>query len=79
VVGDGLIEHERVQMFVGKADRARLKIVPDPNEVSETRWAAPAVLREEMAARPEVFTPCSGSIGPVPGLGPVAVSRRMGS
>lgn len=57
VVGEGLIEHERVQMFVGKADRARLKIEPDPAEVSATRWASPEVLRREMAQTPEIFTP----------------------
>jgi isopentenyl-diphosphate Delta-isomerase len=57
VVGDGLIEHERVHMFVGRADRDTLRVEPDPDEVSETRWASPADLRREMAATPEAFTP----------------------
>lgn len=56
-VGGGLHEHEKVTMYVGQADRARLAIRPDPQEVSATRWVAPAALREEIAVRPDAFTP----------------------
>ena len=56
-VGAGLIEHERVTMFVGMADRDRLAIVPDSAEVSETRWITAQTLREEMAQSPEAFAP----------------------
>jgi isopentenyl-diphosphate delta-isomerase len=56
-VGGGLVEHERVHMFRGEADSATLTVAPDPEEVAETRWVAPAALRREMAERPEAFTP----------------------
>lgn len=56
-VGAGLIEHERVTMFVGMADRDRLAIVPNPAEVSETRWITAEALSEEMAQNPETFAP----------------------
>jgi isopentenyl-diphosphate delta-isomerase len=56
-VGDGLWEHERVHMFLGRAEGDGPAIAPDPDEVSETRWIAPAALRAEIAATPEAFTP----------------------
>jgi len=56
-VGNGLVEHERVHMFVGQADRRRLDIVPDPDEVSDIRWIGADALRAEIAATPEQFTP----------------------
>lgn len=51
-VGNGLWEHERVHMFLGRADGTDPAIVPDPGEVSETRWITPAALRAEIAADP---------------------------
>lgn len=56
-VGDGLIEHERVHMFHGVADRRALKLAIDPDEVAETRWAGRDVLAQEIARTPERFTP----------------------
>jgi isopentenyl-diphosphate delta-isomerase len=44
-------------MFVGQADRRRLDIVPDPDEVSDIRWIGAVALRAEIAATPERFTP----------------------
>lgn len=55
-VGNDLIEHERVHMFVGETTR-NLVVVPNPAEVSETRWVTPEALRAEIAAAPERFTP----------------------
>ncbi len=56
-VGNGLWEHERVELFRGETDRRSLQLAPDPEEVSETRWLSPAALRAEIARRPERFTP----------------------
>lgn len=56
-VGNGLHEHEKVTMFTGTADRATLRIAPDPMEVEETRWVARDQLHAEMARHPEDFTP----------------------
>ena len=56
-VGGGLVEHERVHMFHGAADRRTLKPSVDPDEVSDVRWAAREQLLGEVAARPEDFTP----------------------
>ena len=55
-VGGGLIEHERVTMFVGHADEKTLAIRPDPAEVAATRWVATADLRDDMAANPDAYT-----------------------
>ena len=56
-VTDGLTENERVHVFMGSADRAELKISPNPDEVCEVRWALPADLRREAAACPSAFAP----------------------
>lgn len=56
-VGAGLIEHERVHMFVGNVDARAARLALDPAEVCETRWASAASLRAEVAAAPERFTP----------------------
>ena len=56
-VTNGLIEHERVHMFRAEADRHRLVVEPNPEEVAETRWATADTLRSEIAAHPERFTP----------------------
>jgi isopentenyl-diphosphate delta-isomerase len=56
-VGHGLTEHERVQVFYGVADKARLSIRPNPSEVSETRWASRTLLNAERALRPFDFAP----------------------
>jgi isopentenyl-diphosphate delta-isomerase len=56
-VGRGLIEHERVQVFYGRAEKTRLPIVADPAEVAETRWVSRTSLKAEIAARPGDFAP----------------------
>jgi isopentenyl-diphosphate delta-isomerase len=56
-VGGGLIENERVHVFRGTADRHRLAIHPNPDEVAETRWVSLAHLDDEVGTHPERFTP----------------------
>lgn len=56
-VGGGLHEHERVTMFTANIDRDNTLIIPDPREVSATRWIDPATLAAEMASDPAAFTP----------------------
>lgn len=55
-VGAGLIEHEVVEVFLAHA-AADMPLVPNPEEVMNTRWVTPDVLAAEIAAKPEVFTP----------------------
>lgn len=52
-VGDGLVEHERDDLFVGRCDDTP---APDPSEVAEVRWLAPAAVDAELRAHPERFT-----------------------
>ena len=56
-VGNGLHEHEKVTMYTGTADRASLKLAPNPSEVEETRWVTRDQLHAEIATRPESFSP----------------------
>ena len=54
-VGQGLIEHEDVDLFVGQlSDRPRL--TPDPTEVGATNWLSKADLMRRMAEAPGDFT-----------------------
>jgi isopentenyl-diphosphate delta-isomerase len=55
-VGDGLVEHECVDLFTVEADE-RTPIVPDPDEVIEVRWIGLEALRAEVAAEPAAFAP----------------------
>ena len=55
-VGNGLTEHEVVEMFVADA-ASDLRLDPDPDEVCETRWIDLDALAREIAAMPERFTP----------------------
>ena len=55
-VGNGLIEHELVEVFVARID-ARPDVRPDPAEAAATRWISFADLTRDMAARPGDFTP----------------------
>jgi isopentenyl-diphosphate Delta-isomerase len=54
VVGVGLSENERVEVFIAEAP-SNLAIAPDPAEVAEVRWIGLPELRAEMARRPEAF------------------------
>jgi len=55
-VGNGLIEHEVVEVFLGTAN-ADLKVAPDPDEVMATRWASYRELRQQINDTPSKFTP----------------------
>jgi isopentenyl-diphosphate delta-isomerase len=55
-VGDGLVEHECVEVFTARAD-GRTPPAPDPREVMELRWVGLGALAAEIAARPAAFTP----------------------
>lgn len=55
-VGNDMIEHEVVHLFLAEAG-ADLVVVPNPDEVCETRWIDPVTLSAELARWPERFTP----------------------
>lgn len=55
-VGGGLTEHEVVQIFTARAS-ARLAVLPNPDEVAETRWIDLYDLAAEAARHPTRFTP----------------------
>lgn len=54
-VGNGLIEHEVVEVYAGMAG-LNLQLAPDPDEVMATRWVSRATLLSDMAATPAAFT-----------------------
>ena len=56
-VGNGLWERERVHMFCAKASKKTLHVLPNPEEVSETRWISAAELHQEIQKNPNNFTP----------------------
>ena len=55
-VGDGLIEHEVVEVFVCDTTED-LALALNPDEVMATRWIEMADLRREVGANPAAFTP----------------------
>ena len=55
-VGNGLIEHEVVDIFTARAP-ADLSIRPNPEEVAGIRWATQREIAGEIAAYPQRFTP----------------------
>ncbi|MEI4231543.1 isopentenyl-diphosphate Delta-isomerase [Roseovarius sp. D22-M7] len=55
-VGNGLIEHELVDIFVAQVP-ARIAVDPDPDEVMEAAWTAMPDLLARLRAQPHVFTP----------------------
>jgi isopentenyl-diphosphate Delta-isomerase len=55
-VGDGLIEHELVDIFLAEAP-AELKVAPNPAEVADVRWVDLYDLAAEIGRWPERFTP----------------------
>ena len=55
-VGNGLIEHEVVDIFTASATD-NLSIAPNPDEVMDTRWVSLADLTQETNAHPDRFTP----------------------
>jgi isopentenyl-diphosphate Delta-isomerase len=56
-VGQGLVEHEHVTFYVGRASRASMDIMPNPAEVMETRWATWHELSAELADDETRFAP----------------------
>lgn len=55
-VGNGLIEHEVVDIFLADAAPA-LRVTPNPEEVAEVRWINLYDLAAEVARRPAIYTP----------------------
>lgn len=55
-VGNGLIEHEVVQVFRAFAT-SDIHIAANPDEVMATRWIMPDQLVKEITLNPEAFTP----------------------
>ncbi|GIT91389.1 isopentenyl-diphosphate Delta-isomerase [Jannaschia pagri] len=55
-VGDGLIEHEVVEVFTADADRT-VPMALNPDEVAAVRWVDLYDLRAEIDRHPERFTP----------------------
>lgn len=55
-VGNGLIEHELVDLFVCQAT-TDLHIAPNPDEVMDFEWLELAELKQRIAAQPDRFTP----------------------
>ena len=55
-VGEGLIEHEVVDIFLAQAPPG-LRVAPNPAEVMAVRWVALDALAREVAAQPARFTP----------------------
>ncbi len=55
-VGNGLIEHEVVDIFIGELADGH-EPVPEPSEVMDTIWHPLGSLTDEVAARPKSFTP----------------------
>lgn len=55
-VGEGLVEHEEVAVFVGRADRS-IALSPDAAEVMETRWVRISALEARVRARPQDYAP----------------------
>lgn len=55
-VGNGMIEHEVVDIFAATAD-ADLVVKPNPAEVMDIDWISPYDLAAEVTRRPDRFTP----------------------
>ncbi|MDJ0628130.1 MAG: isopentenyl-diphosphate Delta-isomerase [Rhodobacter sp.] len=55
-VGNGLTEHEVVDIFVAEATPT-LNVTPNPDEVADTRWVDLYDLAAEVARWPDRFTP----------------------
>lgn len=56
-VGGGLVENERVHVFVGHADDSCLAISLDTEEVSATRWAEVSSLAGLLEEQPDSLCP----------------------
>jgi isopentenyl-diphosphate delta-isomerase len=47
-------ENEFCRVLVGEYDG---KIIPNPDEITATRWAAPSEIEADLRARPDLYTP----------------------
>lgn len=56
-VGNGLIEHEVVDLFVAPASMKTVQLDPNPDEVMDTRWIDIYDLASEVTRHPAQFTP----------------------
>ncbi|WP_293447404.1 isopentenyl-diphosphate Delta-isomerase [Planktotalea sp.] len=55
-VGNGLIEHEVVEVFIATTSRD-LQFIPNPDEVMATKWISQQALRHELEINPDAYTP----------------------
>jgi isopentenyl-diphosphate delta-isomerase len=55
-VGNGLIEHEVVDVFVAEAGDV-IEVTPNSDEVMDVRWVDFDTLRDEIGREPDRFTP----------------------
>ena len=55
-VGNGLIEHELVEVFVADAT-SELKVAPNPDEVMDTKWVNFYDLAADVSRHPNTYTP----------------------
>jgi isopentenyl-diphosphate delta-isomerase len=55
-LGEALIEHEVVEVFVGEAV-AKVEVRLDPAEVAAVRWVGLDALRDAITREPQAFTP----------------------
>lgn len=55
-VGGGMTEHEVVDLFLARSASV-LEVLPNPEEVAEVRWTAIEVLKRDVVARPDRYTP----------------------
>ncbi|NSX54857.1 isopentenyl-diphosphate Delta-isomerase [Parasulfitobacter algicola] len=56
-VGNGLIEHEVVDIFLADIAGRTLKIQPNPDEVMQVKWIGLYDLTADVLRRPEEYTP----------------------
>jgi isopentenyl-diphosphate delta-isomerase len=56
-VGNDLIEHEVVDLFLADTTSMKVEMDPNPREVMDTRWVDIYDLSAEVARRPAQFTP----------------------
>ena len=57
-VGNGLVEHELVDIFIVNVDnKEKITISENTSEVRKTRWVAFDILQKEIKSNSELFTP----------------------
>jgi isopentenyl-diphosphate delta-isomerase len=56
-VTDDLIEHERVQIYVARVNKADLRLVLDTNEVAATNWQSIPTLTTHAKSDPQTYAP----------------------